>query len=379
MEIVEEKDRNVLHICSYYIGSKLYKNLIKSLDEIGIKNTVYIPINSCVLYEKNYVEGLTRTEFIYSKCFNNIDRINFKLKISKIYDDLKKRVNMDKINFVHAHSLFVNGYLAYKLKKEYGLDYIVAVRNTDLNVFLKYMPWMRKLGIKIMKESKNVIFISHAYKEQVLEKYVDESIKLEIEKKSVVVPNGVDKFWLENMSSEDKNNKSYKAIYIGTIDKNKNIITTINAISLLRNQGYDIKFDIIGEGKEKNKILKLVNKKHKNYISIHKYMTKEKLIEKYRESDIFIMPSITETFGLVYVEALTQGVPIIYTKNQGFDGFFKDGEVGFAVSPKDITEISEKIKYLIENKINLDKLENKIKVEFDWRNIVKTYIKMYFN
>lgn len=40
------------------------------------------------------------------------------------------------------------------------------------------------------------------------------------------------------------------------------------------------------------------------------------------------MPSHKETFGLVYAEAMSQGLPIIYTKNQGFDGQFPDGYVG---------------------------------------------------
>jgi len=43
------------------------------------------------------------------------------------------------------------------------------------------------------------------------------------------------------------------------------------------------------------------------------------------------MPSITETFGLVYAEALSQGLPVLYTRGQGFDRQFEEGEVGYAV------------------------------------------------
>lgn len=46
-------------------------------------------------------------------------------------------------------------------------------------------------------------------------------------------------------------------------------------------------------------------------------MDKTKIIDVYRDSDIFVMPSKFETFGLVYVEALTQGLHLIYTKGQG--------------------------------------------------------------
>jgi glycosyltransferase involved in cell wall biosynthesis len=60
-------------------------------------------------------------------------------------------------------------------------------------------------------------------------------------------------------------------------------------------------------------------------------MPKEKLLNNYRNSDIFIMPSYNETFGLVYIEAMSQGLPIIYTQNEGVDGYFKEGSVGYSV------------------------------------------------
>ena len=66
-----------------------------------------------------------------------------------------------------------------KLKRQYGIPYIVAVRNTDVNLFFKKMIHLRKLGINIMKEADKVIFLSNTYKDQVIEIYSklqDESI-----------------------------------------------------------------------------------------------------------------------------------------------------------------------------------------------------------
>ena len=61
------------------------------------------------------------------------------------------------------------------------------------------------------------------------------------------------------------------------------------------------------------------------------------------------MPSKTETFGLVYAEAMSQGLPVIYTRGQGFDGQFEEGEVGYSVDCKDKKEISMKIIDIINN------------------------------
>ena len=56
------------------------------------------------------------------------------------------------------------------------------------------------------------------------------------------------------------------------------------------------------------------------------------------------MPSSNETFGLVFIEALSQSLPIIYTKGEGIDGYFKDDFIGKAVNSKDNQSIAYAIK-----------------------------------
>ncbi len=368
----------VLHICSYYIGSQLYKNLMLGLEELEVNNEIYIPVSSLELAGKNSTNKFNTTNLIYSNSFNKIDRFNFKIKTNKMYKDLLNKVDVKSVDIVHAHSLFTNGYLAYKLKVQKNIDYIVAVRNTDLNIFFKYMPWMRGIGVEILKNAKNIIFISYPYKDIVIEKYIPEKYKESINKKSHVIPNGVDEFWLKNLNnkSKTKSNKKAKLIYVGQINKNKNIDSTIKAIDNLTKKGYELEFNIIGTGKSIKKINKLIAD-NRDYIKTHGQKTKEELIEFYRKSDIFVMPSKTETFGLVYVEALTQGVPVIYTKGQGFDGYFKDGEVGYKVDCNSINNIEEKIEDLINNNLDIASYHKNIYDIFNWMNISKKYLNLY--
>ena len=56
----------------------------------------------------------------------------------------------------------------------------------------------------------------------------------------------------------------------------------------------------------------------------------------YADCDVLLVPSSAETFGMVYLEAMSQGVPVLYTKGQGFDGQFPEGEVGYAVPCGDV-------------------------------------------
>lgn len=370
----------ILHLNSYYISSTIYKHFLYHIDRDGIFNEVYIPINSEKMKDKNIGIKSDRIKYIYSKCFGKLDRIIFHLKNYRIEKDLYKKVDFKDVNVVHAHSLFVNGYLALKLKRKFNLEYMVAVRATDVKVFFKKMVMLRKLGVDIMKNAKYVVFISPYYKENVIKEYVPQEIRSEIEEKSIVIPNGIDKYWFENIDMKIRKFKDKKInlIYAGRLEKVKNIDMIINTVEELIKRGYNVSLDIVGKGKEEKKIKMLSEGKLKGVINLYSYMPKEELIKLYKRNDIFIMPSKRETFGLVYIEAITQGLPVIYTKNEGIYGYFEEGQVGYGVDCNDVNDIADKVEQIYNRQVwNMEEFEEKIKTEFNWDNIVEEYIKYY--
>ncbi|MDO4690245.1 MAG: glycosyltransferase family 4 protein [Fusobacterium sp.] len=360
----------ILHICSYYLGSKLYKNLFNNLNK-SIRNYIFVPINN---NEKiNISDDLEENNKIYiEKCFNSTDRLFFFKKNKKILEALMKTEILKKnISLLHAHTLFTNGYVAYKIKKKYNIPYIVAIRNTDINVFFKYFFFLRKYGIKILKNANKIIFLSPSYEEYCLSKYIPKDKYEEFKKKSIVIPNGIDKYWIENLVDYKKRNSELRLIYVGSINENKNVKTSILACRRLIEKGYQVKFTIIGDLEINLKEIK------EPFIEYIPFCSKERIKEYLSESDIFIMPSKYETFGLVYAEALSQGLPIIYTRGQGFDKQIPEGKVGYSVKYNDIDEIIEKI---IKIYNNYDKYSAKTKEyvnKFNWKYIAEKYEKIY--
>ena len=61
------------------------------------------------------------------------------------------------------------------------------------------------------------------------------------------------------------------------------------------------------------------------------------------------MPSFNETFGLVYIEALSQNLPILYTKSEGIYKYFEEGHLGIGVEPSNITSIKKGLDFIINN------------------------------
>lgn len=363
----------VLHINSYYSGSHFYKNLYDKQKESGLDIDVYVPVSTSIDTSELQLGEYTTISTNHSK----YDRLFFHIKHNKIYKDIVNRYSINDFSIVHAHSLFSNGYIAYKIYKNYGIPYIVAVRNTDVNLFFKKFIHLRMLGTNILRNAKKVIFISNPYKEYTIGRFIPNKYKEEIKLKSIVIPNGIDKFWIYNKINrkERLENNELKIIYVGVINSNKNIETTIKVCETLIEYGYSVNYIVVGQIKDNR--YKDFMKKY-SFIRYIPHCKKEELISHYRSADMFIMPSKHETFGLVYVEAMSQGLPVIYTKGQGFDGQFKEGEVGYSVQYDSAEEIAEKIELIIKDYETVSKTCIEKVDRFDWNKIADKYLKIYF-
>ena len=89
------------------------------------------------------------------------------------------------------------------------------------------------------------------------------------------------------------------------------------------------------------------------------------------------MPSIHETFGLVYAEAISQGLPVIYSRGQGFDGRFVNGEIGYAVNALSVDEIVLRIKAIESEYKEISKMCLINADYFKWDLINCKYKKLY--
>ena len=363
----------VLHINRNYIFNRLHQTLIDELDRHPeVQNKVFVPNSLEQNISYNVGENV-----IVSKCFRIRDKYLYHYKQNKIFKALKRHYRIDEFDVIHAYTLFTDGGCAYKIHKKYGRPYVVAIRNTDINDFFKKLPFLRNYGIRILKDAEAIFFLSRTYKDILIDNYIPEKDKKLLISKMQIIPNGVDPFWLLNIPDTDKelSHKQIKIIYAGRIDQNKNIETTAKAIELLIQDGISISFTVIGKIENRQILDRLIN--NYSFVEYKPEMKKEELINEYRNSDIFVMPSFTETFGLSYVEAMSQGLPIIYTQGQGFDQQFEEGLVGYHVDPNSENDIADKIRLIYERFGEIIKNCVTECRKYDWSKISEEYISVY--
>ncbi len=362
---------NVLHINVNYLATTLHQLMNRTIEQRGIKNTIIVP---CFDKETKIIIPDKNVNIL--KCFNFNDRFLYWYKQKKIQRAINNRVDINLYSLVHAHTVFTDGGIAMWLKKKYGIPYIIAVRNTDINVFFKYMFFLRNHGVKILKNSERIIFLSPISKEQLYTKYLTSNNYYLLNMKTVIIPNGIDEFWLKNTPRKPRSNNDgvINIIYAGAINKNKNILSTIEACEILIKKGYSIIYTVVGKIEDYSVLDKI---KQFNFAKYIQAQPKEELLKLYRCNDIFVMPSYNETFGLVYAEALSQGLPVIYSKGQGFDGQFNDGLVGCSVEANDVSKIADAILSLFIRRYRMFESCIKASKKFDWEIISQKYVELY--
>ncbi|MCC6289107.1 MAG: glycosyltransferase family 4 protein [Chitinophagaceae bacterium] len=371
---------NVLHVVNYFTGPRVFKNLATALDKLGIQQTIYTAFRGAHLAGENKPE-LKRTDsaIIYRPILSFYTRLNYLYKSKKITQDLQQHIQINDYDLIHAHTWYSDGHAVYNISKKYGKKYIVTVRNTDLNIFFKYFVHLRKKAKDVLLGAEKIIFISQAYKSRLLSHPYFSDIAEILKKKSVVIPNGINEFWLKNVYQRHPVlNEPARLLFVGKYDKGKNLLPLINIIADLNRGGIKCVLHTAGggQGRHYNKIMQLINNSPGIVVNHGQISDKVKLMELYRASDIFIMPSNSETFGLVYVEALSQGIPVIFTKNEGIDGYFEKN-IGEAVNNKDREEVKNAIAKIITNYSYYNFQPDKIVISFDWAIVAKEYESIY--
>lgn len=365
----------ILHICNDYCGSKVHSNLYKELDKLGVEQTMYTCCRVDNEDGKNSFNG-KHTDFLYNRVLTTKHRFLYHLKIRTSYKGLLESINPKEYDLSHAVTLFADGAVAYRIYKEYGLPYVVTVRNTDINEFLAVAPHTWPMALKVLRNAHKIVFISKAPKEKFCRHFVIKRILPEIQNRFIIQPNGIDEFWLNNIWKGEKN-VSHNIIYVGRFDVNKNVVRLIEAVLKLQSKMPDIHLHLVGgDGWREKNVLKLVEQ-NSNCLTYHgKIFDKDKLKALYRECSIFAMPSIHETFGLVYIEALTQGLSILYTKNQGVDGLL-DECVGEKVNAMSTESIMSGLRKMLENRNAYLSHEVIDFEQFHWSVIAGKYQQLY--
>lgn len=286
---------------------------------------------------------------------------------------LRNTINMKEFDCIHAHKLTTEGVFAYLLSKSTSIPYYISVRGgTDMHNINRFSE-IEKIFSKIYNNAKEIFWVSPWAIQFIVS-------RLGVNERGVSLPNICE--LEEPKDIIDKNRPRYVIVLSFHQYRRKGLMQLFKSIKELNKNGFDIKLDVIGSGGEnekkliQNEVIKLGLSRH---VKLLGQLTHSEVLTKLQASKALLLPAENETFGMVYIEAISCGCPILYMANTGVDGYFSDKNVGIKVHSREINELCEAIiKLENSNSFYRREIQNLLKrgelEEFKEDSIVKSYI-----
>lgn len=276
------------------------------------------------------------------------------------YYKASRLIKERRIDLLHCTG-FLSGVVGYYLKKKYGIPYIITVQSLQENKPLQ------KLKTKVYQNADHCIAASLA-----ISKYFE---KMDIEPAKIsIIPNGIN---LNNFLNINKGKKrkelgfreeDFVVVVVARLEKVKGIEYLIKAMK-------NFQLLIIGDGSERANLENLVSELgFEDRVIFLGALLNEQLPEYLSVGDCFCLPSLEEGFGIVVLEAMAAGLPVVATKVGGLRDLIQDGKTGIFIPPKDPLAIERAMQRLYEHRILGQELAENAKIgleEYDWDNIAE--------
>ncbi|WP_172449323.1 glycosyltransferase [Bowmanella denitrificans] len=259
---------------------------------------------------------------------------------SALFFYFKKGKEFSEVNVIHAHKLTIDGIFAFVLSKILKKPLLISVRGSTDAKFIKRKFYVRWLYKKIINSAEHVFFVSAWARSSVnklfSEKYVPDSKFTNLANISRV-----------NMVESNKEGADF--LFVGRLDlaKSKGLYRVFEAISKEKKYRLDIFGGATNEAAEniKNEMQRLEishlcnlrGKADKSVIFSGDYAA-------------LVMPSYPETFGMVYVESLLSGIPVISSNRSGIAGYIEPSNYYLEVNEFDTEQIARAMKRIHDDK-----------------------------
>lgn len=295
----------------------------------------------------------------------------------KIVEYLYRKIENDgiAIDIIHAHSSIPAGYSACKIGKKYNIPVVVTEHSSGVLNKNLYKYELDCLNY-IVNESDGFICVSEALKKSILE-------MIETEKDILVIPNLVSDIF--SITKNNNNKDVFKFFSLGNLVESKRFDLVINAFTKAFRNNKNVELYIGGKGVLSSELNNLINTNCMNeQIKLLGELDRKDVARIMEECDSFVLASEYETFGVVYIEAMACGKPIVTTKNGGSEKII-DQSNGILINKNNMEELESALKYMYKNIEMYDsyKISKKCKdmygSEVIANKIIKLYKKIIFN
>ena len=303
---------------------------------------------------------------------------------------LEKKVAMlnSEVNFdiIHIHD-WLTGTAGINSKHFLNKPLVSTVHSTEIgrtqglhspdSYLIDSLEWW------IIYEAKKVIICSNSMKTR-----LEDHFHVPPEK-NLVIPNAIDISKYKRTINQNAVKKRYKinpddklVLYIGRLVPQKGVEYLIKAIPLISQKINNVHFNIIGDGWSRNYLENLANSTlHGKKIKFLGFIPDSEVVDLFLIADVLVIPSIYEPFGIVALEGMAAGVPVIATNVGGLAEIIDHDQTGVLVSVENPNSIAWGVNKVISNpeysRWLIQNAKKKVRNLYSWSGVAKKTIKIY--
>ncbi|MCX7863026.1 MAG: glycosyltransferase family 4 protein [Bacteroidales bacterium] len=295
----------------------------------------------------------------------------------KSWKELKVHLINNQYDLCFANFSIPGGWLAYKIRKKFGIPYCIISHGHDIPWFYKKQMFVYHVimyfTIKKIVNNAHYLFVQSKYMRLNAEKFVGQKHH----KKVVLIPNGVNRI---NIDTSLRQKNIFTILFVGRLVKQKNPLIFLKAMKRLSRMQIPYHAFMIGDGKLRNKLEKYIVKNKLKHVKITGWLDDENVWKFYEKSHVMVMPSEIEGMSISNLEALSAGLYLIATPVSGNSEMLAcccNGEIVPLHNDREISNAIQRFyfqQYLNKKFLADNNREQFIQV-FSWEKIVKEYEK----
>ena len=277
--------------------------------------------------------------------------------------ELKKLIERENIDIIHGHYLFPAGWAAVKAGKATGTKTYVTAHGSDMFEMYKKQSYTRPLIKKVLKDADVVLAVSNALKDEIISTKIPK-----IEEKTRLHWNSVD---IDKFKTTKENQGKFRKelahlfdiaadkpiiLFVGNVIKRKNVDLLLEAKKHMKTKANLV---IVGDGPLLNQMKEKAEKEYFDGNLDNVYFTGSRMdVEDiYPSCDLLVLPSFTESFGLVLIEALACGKPVIGSDVGGIREIITE-DVGLLIDPNDSKDLANAIDRILSDEELMERFKS---------------------
>jgi glycosyltransferase involved in cell wall biosynthesis len=275
-----------------------------------------------------------------------------------------------------AHKFTIEGVLAERLAKTLGCGYVLGFMNTTDEKLWRALPWCRRTFERIAAGAQAWVFPTPMTERRFVRRLAAHPRRVRVIPYISGIPSTAPKL------RDATDPLALLTVFNFQMLRHKNFDRLVQAVMQVRATGLAVTLDVAGHGEasEVARVHEVISRRSAaSAVRCIGHVAPKDMGHTMARYAAMVLPSFPESFGLVYLEALAAGIPVLSSRGYALDGFFSAGYPGVKVDPRSVAGIASGIRELVEQRAGFAEAFDAIGPEWDRftrQNIQGAYLQL---